>query len=87
MDKTVRGSEIASRTSEALQEILGSITRVTDLVTDIATAGNEQAQSIAQINIGLSRIDQETQKNAAIASESSEAAVHYPTKPTVCTIF
>lgn len=74
VDKTVKGSEIAGRTAEALQEILSSITRVTGLVTDIAAAGNEQAQGIAQINVGLGLIDQETQKNAAIASDSSEAA-------------
>jgi len=47
---------------------------VTDLAGEIATASNEQAEGIDQINIGISQIDQVTQQNTATAEESAAAA-------------
>ncbi|NOY14537.1 MAG: HAMP domain-containing protein [Deltaproteobacteria bacterium] len=72
--KTHNGSQIAEQTSVALQEIVGSITKVTDLVAEIAAAGSEQAQGIAQVNVGLGQIDQSVQQSTATAEESAAAA-------------
>ncbi len=73
--KVETGGEIASKTAEALGEIVSSVTKVTDLVGEIAAASNEQAQGITQINQGLVQIDQVTQQNTANAEESASAAV------------
>jgi methyl-accepting chemotaxis protein len=72
--KTRNGSEIATQTEEALQEIVSSITKVTDLVSEIAAASNEQAEGISQVNEGLGQIDQVTQQNTANAEQSAAAA-------------
>jgi methyl-accepting chemotaxis protein len=72
--KTENGSNIASQTAEALNEIVGGITKVSDLVAEINAASSEQAQGIAQINEGLGQIDQVTQQNTANAEESAAAA-------------
>jgi len=69
--KTARGTEIAERTSTALVEIVSSITKVTDLIGEIAAASSEQAQGINQINIGLQQIDQVIQQSTANAEESA----------------
>lgn len=74
MKKVEMGSEIANKTSEALGEIVNSVTKVTDLVGEIATASNEQAQGLSQINNGLGQVDQVTQQNTANAEESAAAA-------------
>ncbi len=74
VEKTANGTQIAQQTSAALQEIVGSITKVTDLVGEIAAASNEQAQGIAQVNQGLGQIDQGVQQNTATAEESAAAA-------------
>ncbi len=71
VEKTVRGSEIATSTSQALSEIVGSIDQVTDLVAEINAASNEQAQGIDQINQALTQIDQVIQQNTASAEESA----------------
>jgi methyl-accepting chemotaxis protein len=71
VEKTARGTEIAERTSTALQEIVASITKVTDLIGEIAAASSEQAQGINQINIGLQQIDQVIQQSTANAEESA----------------
>ncbi|MEA3363526.1 MAG: hypothetical protein U9Q61_09725, partial [Thermodesulfobacteriota bacterium] len=55
-------------------EIVGSITKVTDLVAEIAAASNEQAQGISQINQGLGQIDQAVQQSTATAEESAASA-------------
>jgi methyl-accepting chemotaxis protein len=72
--KTENGSQIAEQTSKALEEIVTSITKVTDLVGDIAAASNEQAQGISQVNQGLTQIDEGVQQNTATAEESAAAA-------------
>ena len=74
VDKTNRGTEIAGKTGQALEEIVSSVTKVTDLVAEIAAASEEQAQGLAQVNQGLEQIDQVTQQNTANAEESAAAA-------------
>ncbi len=74
VEKTNVGAEIAQKTSESLDEIVGSIVKVTDLVAEIAAASSEQAQGISQINEGLNQIDQAVQQSTATAEESAASA-------------
>ncbi|MDH4321353.1 MAG: methyl-accepting chemotaxis protein [Desulfobulbaceae bacterium] len=74
VEKTKNGTKIAEATSEALAEIVNSVTKVTDLVGEIAAASNEQAQGISQTNQALGQIDQVTQQNTASAEESAAAS-------------
>ncbi len=71
VEKASNGTQIAEQTAEALGEIVGSISKVTDLIGEIASASNEQAQGIAQVNIGMQQIDQVIQQNTASAEESA----------------
>jgi len=73
--KVEAGTHIADKTAAALAEIVSGIGKVTDLVSEIAAASNEQAQGISQINIGLSQIDQVTQQNTANAEEIAASAI------------
>ncbi|OEU75796.1 MAG: hypothetical protein BA874_06960 [Desulfuromonadales bacterium C00003068] len=72
--KAENGATIADRTAEGFKEILESIVKVSDLVSEIAASGTEQAQGIQQVTIGLSQIDQVTQQNTASAEEGAAAA-------------
>ena len=74
VSKAQRGAETADHTAVALKEIEDGITKVTDLVAEIAAAANEQALGISQINEGLGQIDQVTQQNTANAEESAAAS-------------
>jgi methyl-accepting chemotaxis protein len=74
VEKTERGTQIADQTAEALSGIVGDVSKVTDLVAEIAAASNEQAQGIAQINTGVTQVDQVTQQNTASAEEGAAAA-------------
>ncbi len=68
------GSMLAIRTSEVLKEITNSSIKSADIVGEIATLSNEQAQAIAQINEGLTQIDKVTQTNTASAEQSASAS-------------
>ena len=72
--RTERGVAIAQQTSGALNEIVGGIAKVSDWLSEIATAAREQSEGIGQVNTGLSQIDQVTQQNTASAEESAAAA-------------
>jgi len=74
VSKTEHGASLANKTAEALAEIVAGIARATDLVGEIATASNEQAQGIGQINQGLGQIDKVTQESTASAEELASAA-------------
>ena len=74
VEKTSTGTQIAGRTSEALEEIVGSISKVTDLISEIAAASSEQAQGISQVNFGLQQIDQVIQQNTASSEESASTS-------------
>ncbi len=74
VQKTSNGTQIANQTAEALQGILGGIGKVRDLVSEISASSSEQADGIAQVDIGLTQIDQVTQQNTASAEESAAAA-------------
>ncbi|APG27769.1 hypothetical protein A7E78_07925 [Syntrophotalea acetylenivorans] len=72
--KAKDGAAVADETAASLQGIVNEISKVTDLVGEIAAASNEQSEGIGQINQGLGQIDQVTQQNTANAEESAAAA-------------
>ncbi len=73
-DRVGNGMEIAQQSAQALEDIVTSITKVSDLVSEIAAASEEQAQGVAQVNAGLHQIDGVTQQNMASAEETASAA-------------
>lgn len=72
--KAQNGAEIAAGTSRVLDEIVTHSTKVSDLIAEIAAASKEQAQGIAEVNIGITQIDDVTQQNTANAEEGAAAA-------------
>ncbi len=82
MSKTESGAHMADDTAQSLQEIVGRVTKVTELISEISAASNEQAQGIAQINQGLGQIDQVTQQNTANAEESAASAMELSSQTT-----
>ncbi len=72
--KTEVGTRIAEETSKALEEIVIESAKVTDLISEIASASKEQAAGIGQINEGLNQVDQVTQQNSASSEELAAAS-------------
>ena len=72
--KVEQGSSAANETATALHEIVENVNLVRGLVGDIASAADEQAQGISEVDKGLEQIDRVTQQNTAAAEQSAAAA-------------
>lgn len=69
------GAELVGRAGASLEDILAKAQEITEAVSGIASAASEQSVGLAEINAGINQLDQVTQQNAAVAEESSAAAV------------
>ncbi|AMV27431.1 Methyl-accepting chemotaxis protein II [Gemmata sp. SH-PL17] len=72
--KVDAGTELVNQSGSTLGEIVTSVKRVTDIITEIAAAGKEQSVGIEQVNKAVSQMDSVTQKNASQTEEMSATA-------------
>ena len=68
------GTKIANETAIALNSIVDGIAKAASIVANIATASNEQATGISQINQAIEQVAQVVQTNSATAEESASAS-------------
>ncbi|MDR0362479.1 MAG: methyl-accepting chemotaxis protein [Planctomycetota bacterium] len=69
-----KGSEIATDLDSSFKEIEAGARDVGKLIGEIASATNEQAQGVDQVNTAVAQMDKVTQSNAATAEEAASAA-------------
>jgi hypothetical protein len=72
--KVEAGSNLVNQSGQTLDEIVTSVKRVTDIVSEIAAASREQAGGIEQVNKAVTQMDQVTQANASQTEELSSTA-------------
>ena len=68
------GAKLVDQAGSTMADIVDSITRVTDIMSEIASASIEQTAGIEQINMAISEMDGVTQANAALVEEAAAAA-------------
>ena len=68
------GSDLVNRSGKTLEEIVGAVKRVTDIIAEITAASLEQASGIEQVNRAILQMDDTTQQNAALVEETTSAA-------------
>jgi methyl-accepting chemotaxis protein len=74
VDKVAEGSKQVAQAGATMDEIVGSVKRVTDIMAEIMAASIEQTSGIEQINHAIAQMDQVTQQNAALVEEAAAAA-------------
>ncbi|GEM_PF-710110 len=74
VERVRNGSENVDRLTIGFKEIEEATRNVSNLVADISTATNEQAQGVDQVNTAVAQMDKVTQSNAATAEQSASAA-------------
>ena len=74
VDKVELGSRLVEGAGRTMDEIVGSVQRVGEIIGEISTAAGEQSVGIAQINQAVTELDSMTQQNAALVEESAAAA-------------
>ena len=74
VEKVDVGGKLVGEAGATMEQIVQSIARVTDIMTEIAAASNEQTTGIEQVNSAISQMDEVTQQNAALVEEAAAAA-------------
>ncbi|QHM71385.1 methyl-accepting chemotaxis protein [Mixta intestinalis] len=68
------GSVLVESAGETMSDIVSAVTRVTDIMGEIASASDEQSRGIDQVGLAVTEMDRVTQQNAALVEESASAA-------------
>ena len=74
VDKVEGGSKLVAQAGQTMEEIVTSIKRVADIMSEITAASQEQSQGIEQVNTAITQMDEVTQQNAALVEEAAAAA-------------
>jgi methyl-accepting chemotaxis protein len=74
VEKVEIGSRLVEQAGQTMEQVVDSVRRVTDIMSEISTAGDEQSAGIEQINQAVSEMDTVTQQNAALVEEAAAAA-------------
>lgn len=74
IEKTTMGSRMANQTAEALNQIVGQINEISNLVTQVSGASSSQTESIQLISQNVDQVNEITQTNSATSEESSAIA-------------
>lgn len=73
-DHVGSGVRLVDRTGAALQELIGRVSEINELVGEIAASAREQATALQEVNTAVNQMDQVTLQNAAMVEESTAAS-------------
>jgi methyl-accepting chemotaxis protein len=71
VEKIGRGSKLVGQAGVTMEEVVDSVKRVTDIMSDIAAASAEQSAGIEQVNLSIIEMDGMTQQNAALVEQAA----------------
>jgi methyl-accepting chemotaxis protein len=74
VEKVEDGSQQVLEAGKTMDEIVSSVKRVTDIMSQIAAASVEQSSGIDQVNTAVAQMDEVTQQNAALVEQAAAAA-------------
>lgn len=74
VEKVERGSKLVGEAGVTMDEVVASVKRVTDIMSEIASASQEQSAGIEQVNLSIIEMDGMTQQNASLVEQAASAA-------------
>jgi len=72
-DKVHAGAQLVDAAGKTMEEIVGSVKDVSDLLAEIAAATQEQSSGIGQVNTAVAQMDGVVQQNASLVEEAAAA--------------
>ncbi len=72
-DRVESGAKLVGDAGTTMREIVASIRRVTDIMSEITASTSEQSNGIGHVSGEVNQLDQMTQQNAALVEESAAA--------------
>ncbi|MGO4809728.1 methyl-accepting chemotaxis protein [Cupriavidus sp. 2MCAB6] len=73
-ERVEKGSQLVGQAGHTMEEIVGAVKRVTDIMGEISAASAEQSAGIEQVNQAVTQMDTVTQQNAALVEQAAAAA-------------
>ncbi|MFU8788389.1 MAG: methyl-accepting chemotaxis protein [Methylobacter sp.] len=74
VEKVEDGTKLVAQAGKTMEEIVGAIRGVTNIMSQIRAASVEQTSGIEQVNQAIGQMDEVTQQNAALVEEAAAAA-------------
>ncbi len=74
VSKVDAGNQLVRHATSTMADIVVSVARVTDIMSEISAASQEQSIGIEQVNQAVIQMDQVTQQNAALVEQAAAAA-------------
>ncbi|CAN7695903.1 methyl-accepting chemotaxis protein [Pseudoduganella sp. LjRoot289] len=74
VEKVEIGSRLVGQAGRTMDEIVSSVKRVTDIMSEITEASQEQSMGIGEIGQAITQMDMMTQQNAALVEQAAAAA-------------
>ncbi len=68
------GTKLVQEAGTTMRDVVDSVARVNDIMSEITSASQEQRIGIDQVNEAIAQMDQVTQQNAALVEEAAAAA-------------
>jgi len=74
MTQVNAGTTLVQQAGATMSDVVSSVARVTDMMSEITSASQEQRAGIDQVNVAVTQMDQMTQQNAALVEQAAAAA-------------
>jgi methyl-accepting chemotaxis protein len=74
VERVEAGARLVDAAGTTMEEIVGSVKRVTDIMAEISHASQEQSIGIESVNRAVGEMDEATQQNAALVEQAAGAA-------------
>jgi methyl-accepting chemotaxis protein-1 (serine sensor receptor) len=74
VERVFEGSALAGEAGTTMGEVLHAVSKVRDIMNEIAAASGEQSHGIEQLSQAIAQMDRVTQQNAALVEEAAAAS-------------
>ncbi len=73
-ERVTEGTGLVADAGSTMKDIVTSIQRVSEIMNEISTASDEQANGIEHVGLAVAQMDEVTQQNAALVEQAAAAA-------------
>ena len=73
VNKVDAGTKLVDAAGRTMEEIVTSVSKVSELIAEIAAASQEQSSGIEQVHTAITQMDQVVQQNASLVEEATAA--------------
>jgi methyl-accepting chemotaxis protein len=74
VNRVEAGARLVEQAGRTMEELVGAVRKVAEIMTEIAVASHEQSSGIEQINKAITQMDTVVQMNASLVEEATAAA-------------